>query len=200
MTWSPCAGTGIVRHVSLSPIDIAHQEEVMRKIIGAIAIATLVGSGLTGLPAAGAAPGGRVGTADFTGTSTFDFGSPDCAPGPHQVFDATITGKKGATLHIEGCVDLSNASNIRFTGSFTIAWPRRHSVTGTATSTPVTTTPSPCASGLTAALSMELTPVRVHGQPRPPIALAGTWCSPGIPGVPGPISGTLSGALPPILH
>ena len=172
----------------------------MRKVIGAIAMATLVGAGLTGLPAAGAADRGRVGTADFAGTSTFDFESADCAPGPHQVFDATITGKTGATLHIDGCVDLSNASNIRFTGSFTIAWPRRHSVTGTATSTPVTTTPIPCASGLPAPLSIELTPVRVHGQPRPPIALAGTWCSPGTPGVPGPISGTLTGALPPILH
>jgi hypothetical protein len=180
--------------------DIAHQEDVMRKIIGAIAMATLVGSGLTGLPVASAAAGGRLGTADFTGTSTFDFGSADCAPGPHQVFDATITGKKGATLHIEGCVDLSNASNIRFTGSFTIAWPQRHSVTGTATSTPPTTTPSPCASGIPVALGIELTPVRVHGQPRPPIALDGTWCSPGTPGVPGPISGTLSGFLPPILH
>jgi hypothetical protein len=173
----------------------------MRKIIGAIAMATLVGSALTGLPAAGAAAGGRVGTADFTGTSTFDFASADCAPGPHQVFDATITGKKGATLHIDGCVDLSNASNIRFTGSFAIAWPPRHSVTGTAASSaPLTTAPGPCPSGVVAALAIELTPVRVHGQPRPPIALNGTWCSPGIPGVPGPISGTLSGALPPILH
>ena len=172
----------------------------MRKIIGAIAMATLVGSCLTGLPAADAAVRRPVGTAPFTGTSTFDFATAACAPGPHQVFDATITGKKGATLHIDGCVDLSNASNIRFTGSFTIAWPRRHSVTGTATSTPVTTTPSPCASGIPVALAIELTPVRVHGQPRPPIALNGTWCSPGTPGVPGPISGTLTGALPPIIH
>jgi hypothetical protein len=181
-------------------IDITHQEGVMRKIIGAIAMATLVGSGLTGLPAAGAVARGQVGSADFTGTSTFDFGSADCAPGPHQVFDATISGKKGATLHIDGCVDLSNASNIRFTGSFTIAWPPRHNVTGTATSTPVTTTPSPCASGNPVPLAIELTPVRDHGRPRPQLALDGTWCSPGTPGVPGPISGTLSGALPPILH
>ena len=108
----------------------------MRKIIGAIAMATLVGSCLTGLPAADAAVRRPVGTAPFTGTSTFDFATAACAPGPHQVFDATITGKKSATLHIDGCVDLSNASNIRFTGSFTIAWPQRRSVTGTATSTP----------------------------------------------------------------
>ena len=172
----------------------------MRKIIGAIAMATLVGSGLTGLPAAGAAAGGRVGTAPFTGTSTFDFATADCLPGPHQVFDATVTGKKGATLHIDGCVDLSNASNIRFTGSFTIAWPRRHSVTGTATSTPATTLPGPCASGIAVALSIELTPVRVHGRPRPPIAFEGNWCSPGMVNVPGPISGTVTGALPPIIH
>ena len=132
-------------------------------------------------------------------TATF-FPSDECVAGPHQDIDATITGKKDATLHIEGCVDLSNASNIRLTGSFTIAWPRRHSVTGTATSTPVTTTPSPCASGIPVALSIELTPVRVHGQPRPPIALDGNWCSPGMVNVHGPISGTVTGALPPILH
>jgi hypothetical protein len=172
----------------------------MRKIFGVIAMATLVGSGLTGLPAAGAAAGGRVGTAPFTGTSTFDFATAECLPGPHQVFDATITGHKDATLHIDGCVDLSNASNIRFTGTFTITWPKRHSVTGTATNTQPTTTPGPCASGLTVALAIELTPVRAHGQPRQPIALDGTWCSPGTPGVPGPIFGTVTGALPPIIH
>jgi hypothetical protein len=170
----------------------------MRKIIGAIAMATLVGSGLTGLPAAGAATGGRVGTAPFTGTSTF-FPSADCVAGPHQDIDATVTGKKDATLHIEGCVDLSNASNIRFTGNFTIAWPQRHSVTGTVTNTPAHA-PSPCASGIPVPVDLELTPVRAHGQPRPPIAFEGNWCSPGTPNVPGPISGTLTGALPPIIH
>jgi hypothetical protein len=172
----------------------------MRKIIGSIAMATVVGTGLTGPLAAGAAAQGPVGTADFAGASTFDFGSAGCTVGPHQVFDATIAGKKGATLHIEGCVDLSNASNIRFTGRFTIAWSHRQSVTGTASSTRPTATPGPCASGLPVALGIELTPARVHGQPRPPIGLDGTWCSPGTPNVPGPISGTLSGFLPPILH
>jgi len=170
----------------------------MRKIVGAMAIATLFGSGLTGLPAAGAAAGGRVGTAPFTGTATF-FGSPECVAGPHQDIDATILGKKAATLRIEGCVDLSNASNIRFTGTFTIAWSQRRSVTGTVTTTPAHA-PSPCASGIPVPIDLELTPVRAHGQPRPPIAFAGNWCSPGAPNVPGPISGTLTGALPPILH
>jgi hypothetical protein len=176
---------------------------MMRKILGAIAMATLVGSGLTGLPAAGAAAGGKVGTAPFTGTSTFNFPSDECATLPvsfNQVFDATITGQKDATLHVEGCVDLGNASGIRFTGTFTITWPQRHSVTGTATNAPPTTTPGPCASGLTAALALELTPVRAHGQPRPPLALDGTWCSSATPGVPGPIFGTVTGALPPLVH
>ena len=173
----------------------------MRKIIGAIAMAMLVGSALTGLPAAGAAAGGKVGTAPFTGTSTFNFPSGQCATLPvsfNQVFDATVTGKKDATLHIEGCIDLST---FVFTGTFTITWPHRHSVTGTATSsTPETTTPGPCPSGRAVVLGIELTPVRAHGQPRPPIALDGTWCSSATPGVPGPISGTLTGALPPIIH
>jgi hypothetical protein len=174
---------------------------MMRKIIGAIAMATLVGSGLTGLPAAGAAAGGKVGTAPFTGTSTFDFPSGECATLPvsfNQVFDATITGHKDATLHIEGCIDLSN---FLFTGTFTITWRQRHSVSGTAaSSTPFTTTPGPCPSGIAGVLDMELTPVRAHGQPRPPIALDGLWCSSMTPGVAGPIFGTVTGALPPILH
>jgi hypothetical protein len=170
----------------------------MRKIVGAIAMATLVGSGVTGLPAADAAAGGRVGTAPFDGTSTFDFAMAACLPGPHQVFDATITGNKVATLHIDGCVDLSD---FVFTGTFTITWPQRHSVTGTATGTETTTSTSPCASGLPPlTFSIELTPVRGHGQPRPPIAFDGNWCSSTIPDVPGPISGTVTGALPPILH
>jgi hypothetical protein len=184
----------------LYAVDAAHEEEgEMRTIIGAIAIATLMGTGLTGPPAASEAAGGRVGTAEFTGTAIF-FPSTDCAAGPHQDIDATIAGRKDATLHIEGCVDLSNASNIRFTGSFTIAWSQHRSVTGTAISSPATTSPGPCASGLPAALNIELTPVRDHGLPRPPIALRGTWCSPGTPGVPGPISGTLTGFLPPVFH
>src|SRR4051794_35443512 len=104
----------------------------MRKIIiGAIAMATLVGTGLTGLPAAGAAAGGPVGAATFTGTSTFDFDPAKCVVGPHQVHDASIGDKKDATVHIEGCVDLRDPSEVTFTGSFTIAWPQGHSVTGT---------------------------------------------------------------------
>ena len=175
----------------------------MRKIIGAIAMAALIGSGLTGLPAASAAAAGKVGTAPFTGTSTFDFPSGKCSTLPvafNQVFDATITGQKDATLHIEGCVDLSNASNIRFTGTFTITWPKRHSVSGPATSSTPENPPGPCASGIPVAIGIDLTPMRVHGQPRPPIALDGTWCSPATPGVPGPIFGTVTGALPPIIH
>jgi hypothetical protein len=165
-------------------------------------MATLIGSGLTGLPAAGAAAGGKVGTAPFNGTSTFDFPTGECSTLPvglNQVFDATITGKKDATLHIAGCVDLSNASNIRFTGTFTITWPQRHSISGTATSSTPENPAGPCASGIPVAIGIDLTPVRAHGQPRPPIALDGTWCSPAMPGVPGPIFGTVTGALPPIV-
>ena len=169
----------------------------MRKIIGASAMATLVGTGLTGLPAAGAAAGGRVRTTDFTGIVTIS-PSADCVAGPRQDIDATITGKKAATLHIEGCVDLSDLSNIRFTGSFTITWPQRHSVMGTVTNTPAHA-PTPCASGTPVPIDLELTPVRAHGQPRPPVAFEGNWCAPGTP-VPGPISGTVTGALPPIIH
>jgi hypothetical protein len=45
---------------------------VMRKLIGAVAMAAFVGLGAVA-PPAGAAAGGRVRTVEFTGTSTFEF-------------------------------------------------------------------------------------------------------------------------------
>ena len=91
----------------------------MRKIIGAIAMATRLSD--RARPAcrrrrSRQAAGGRPHSPELAPSIS---PTAACAPGPHQVFDATITGKKSATLHIDGCVDLSNASNIRFTGSFT---------------------------------------------------------------------------------
>ena len=174
----------------------------MRRIIGAIAMATLVGLGLVTLPAAGAAGGGRIRTVEFAGTSTFDFGAGGCSFA-HQFYDATLTTKRGATLHIEGCADLAGGTTFPFTGTFVIASPPRRSITGTVSGAVGNATSNPCAIGLVpAGLDFGLTPTRETGRPHNPVAplqLDGVWCSPAVPGVPGPISGTLTGALPPSL-
>jgi len=169
----------------------------MRNLIGAIAMATLIGSGLAGLPAAEAA--GHPRTVEFTGTSTFDFGSGGCSFA-HQVFDATLTTKRGATLHIEGCADIVDGVTFPFSGSFTVSSAGRHSISGTVAGAVVTVSTGSCTTGAPAGLDFELTQVRSDGQQRDPIALDGIWCSLGTPGVPNDISGTLSGELPPILR
>jgi hypothetical protein len=173
----------------------------MRRIIGAIAMATLVGLGSIALPAAGAAAAGRIRTVAFTGSSVFDFGSGGCSFA-HQFYEATLTTRRGDTLHIEGCADLpSIGTTFPFTGTFTIASPGRRGITGTVSGVVGNPTANPCAAGLVpAGLDFELTPTRETRRPHdpvPPLQLDGVWCSPALPGVPGPISGTLTGALPP---
>jgi hypothetical protein len=173
----------------------------MRKIVSVIAMAALVGLGPVALPAEGTAAGGRVRSVEFTGTSTFDFSSPDCSFA-HQLFDATLTTRRGATLHIEGCTDLPTSPGppggtlFPFTGTFEIASGRR-SITGTVTGAVGAPSSRPCDGLIPAGLDLELTPTtrRPH-HPVAPLQLDGDWCSPGTPGVPGPISGTVTGALP----
>lgn len=170
----------------------------MRRFVSAIATAALVGLGPVALPAAGTAAGERIRTVEFTGTSTFDFESVECSFA-HQLFDATLTTSRGATLHLEGCADLVSSTVFPFTGTFAIEWGRR-SITGTVTGSVGTPTSSTCGGLFPAGLDFELTPTSGTGRPHDPVAplqLDGVWCSPATPNVPGPISGTLTGALPP---
>ena len=73
----------------------------MRRIIGAVAVATPMGAGAVAVTT-GAAPSAHE-RVDFTGTSMFD-GSTECSF-LRQVFDGTLTTSRGDTLHIDGCVD-----------------------------------------------------------------------------------------------
>ena len=170
----------------------------MRRVVGAIAMVTLVGSGAVVLTT-GAASAQRIRSVEFTGTSVFEFGLPEC-PIVHQDYDATLTTNRGDTLHIEGCVDLVG-NPFPFTGTFVIDSPGRRDVTGTVTGGVGTPASGTCDGGLLGptGFDFELTPTsetrRPH-PPTPPLQLEGTWCSPALPGVAGPISGTLTGALP----
>jgi hypothetical protein len=167
----------------------------MRRFIGAIAMATLVGVGAVALQT-GAAAAEPTRSVEFTGASVFEFGSSGCSI-VHQRFDATLTTNRGDTLHIEGCVELVG-SPFPFTGTFEIDSPGRRDVTGTVSGVVGTAPSDTCSVDLIAVgFDFVLTPTSDTGRPAPPLQLDGTWCSPAVPGVAGPISGTLTGALPP---
>ncbi|HEY7070770.1 MAG TPA: hypothetical protein VH479_11685 [Acidimicrobiales bacterium] len=176
----------------------------MRKFIGAAALAAFVGLGAVAMPAGGAAAG-PIRTVEFTGTSTFQILAGGCSL-IEQSHDATLATNRGDTIHIEGCVDLFGGStpNFPYAGTFTIDSPGRRSITGTVSGEvggpPAGTCPGDLGGS---AITFELTPVRDGRRPHDPAApmhLAGTWCSPGVPDVPGPIFGTLTGQLPPAMH
>ncbi|HKE72297.1 MAG TPA: hypothetical protein VKB57_01710 [Acidimicrobiales bacterium] len=171
----------------------------MRRMIGAVAMATLVGLGAVALPTTGAAAAGRVRTVQFSGTSVFDLLTGGCSFA-QQSFDATLTTKRGDTLHIEGCADATDGVTFPFTGTFTIQSPGRRGIAGTVSGTVGTAPATACTTGVPAGLDFELTPVRETRRPHdtaPPLELDGVWCSPALPRTPGPISGTLTGVLPP---
>jgi hypothetical protein len=166
----------------------------MRRILGALAVATLVGAGAVGLTS-GTAAAKPTRSVEFTGTSVFQLGSPECSF-VHQVFDATLTTNRGDTVHIEGCVEFG--SPFPFAGSFVIDSPGRRDVTGTVSGLIDASLSDPCSDDLIPVpFDFVLTPTRETGRPATPLQLDGTWCSPATPGVAGPISGTLTGALPP---
>jgi hypothetical protein len=165
----------------------------MRKIIGAIAVATLVGAGAVAMTT-GAAAADRTRTVEFTGTSVFD-GPTECGTF-RQVFDGTVATARGDTLHIDGCVELVGFP-YPYTGTFVIDSPGRRDLTGTVTGV-IGTEPSATCSGDYVPMGFEfvLTPTAERGRPAPPLQADGTWCSSSALGVPGPISGTLTGPLP----
>lgn len=169
----------------------------MRRMIGVVAIATLVGLGAVALPVPGADAGPRVGTVQFSGSTVFQFGTGGCSFA-NQFFDATLATKRGDTLHIEGCADATDGVTFPFSGTFTIQSPGRRAIEGTVSGAVGTAPPAACTTGVAAGLDFELTPVGKTGNAHErPLELDGVWCSPAVPGVSGPISGTLTGVLPP---
>jgi hypothetical protein len=166
----------------------------MRRTIGALAVATLVGAGAVAMTTS-AASAERTRTVEFTGTSVFDAASPECSP-IHQVFDATLSTNRGDALHIDGCVDLFSRS-LAFTGTFVIDSPGRRDLDGTVSGVVGTASSGTCSVGSATGFEFVLTPTADNGRPAPPLLADGTWCSPAVPGVAGTISGTLTGALPP---
>jgi hypothetical protein len=162
----------------------------------AVSAVVAFGCGLVAAPASvTAAPRSghdRV-TVPFAGTTTFDFSTPGC-PFAHQVIDAGTGGGAGfGRLHLDGCVALG--AGFTFTGSFLITT-RRGEVAGTVSGPIVTPSSGSCATGLVpGTLTFTLTPTsgtKAFRHDTSPISLVGTWCSPAVPGVAGPVTGTLN--------
>jgi hypothetical protein len=173
----------------------------MRKslVVGMVAVLVAV-SAVTASAAAAAAiepaTAGQVAVA-FSGTSTFDFTAPTCGI-VEQVFDATMSTRSGVvTLLVNGCVIPALVGPYTFEGSFTISSAHRVELSGTATGSIGGTSPPSCAPGLFGA-SFDFALASTAGAAIHTITaleMAGTWCSPGTPDVPGPINGTVAVAL-----
>jgi hypothetical protein len=135
----------------------------------------------------------------FTGTSVFDFSTPACTF-VHQVHDATYTtaNRRSGSFNLDGCVVSGPAFD--YTGLFVVTTPNGAILNGTVTGVVGgTSPPGPC-DPTHLPVSLDFTLALTQGTKNfkhasGTIHLTGTWCSPGAPGVPGPISGTLAGAL-----
>jgi hypothetical protein len=166
----------------------------MRRLLAALAIAATAFGGFA-LPASAASTAqlNHKVTGPFTGTQTFDFATPGCAPMIHQVFDATYTVGKSrhGTVHIDTCLTPDRSgSTYTYGGTFSLTTPHGATAAGTVTGTTDAVAP-------TASLHLVLTPQgsvkgfkRVTGD----IDVTGTF-SQGATIFEGPTSGTLTGDL-----
>ena len=136
----------------------------------------------------------------FTGTSVFDFSTPTCLF-IHQVHNATYTTTNGraGSFDLDGCVAFRG---FLYSGLFVLTTPNGAILNGTVTGVVASTVAvGPCgANEFPASLDFTLAPMqgtKNFGHATGTIHLTGTWCSPGIAGVPGPIFGALSADLQP---
>jgi hypothetical protein len=155
----------------------------MRKFFLALAV-LLGGLAAVAAPAGAwsASPAKIQGNGRFSGTSSFDFNVP-CEVA-HQVFDGTYKkGGAAGSFHIDGCDVDGPAGFVGFVFSGTAA------VT-TSAGTVLSGTVSGVVGGTPdLAFTLDLSGA---GGATTTVQLNGTWVSSEVPGVPGPISGTLS--------
>ena len=139
----------------------------------------------------------------FTGTSVFDFSTPACSFA-HQVHDATYTTANGrsGSFDLDGCVVVGPGGEFDYSGLSVVTTPNGAILNGTITGVvggtaqtgpcDLTQFPIPASLDFTLALASG---TKNFQHATGTVHLSGTWCSPAQPGVPGPISGTLTGAL-----
>lgn len=180
----------------------------MRRLLTAFCVA-IIAPLVTAVPAS-AAPNSPIrqvqGT--FTGTTVFN-GSPSCSFFD-QVYDGTFstTGQRDAAqrdaarrtgaFHLDGCVTFGPGAAFTYTGSFTLTGPSSGRLAGTVNGVVGATVATGCAGKM--AVSLDFTLTATHGTKQfkhtvGSVHLTGTWCSPAVPGVAGPINGTFTGSL-----
>jgi hypothetical protein len=140
----------------------------------------------------------------FAGTSVFDDDAPQCPFGlfVYQVHDATYTTANGrsGSFHLAGCVDVAPIG-FSYSGLFVVTTPNGAILNGTVTGViGGTSATGPCEPPTPAPVALDFTLALTQGtrsfqHTTGTIHLTGTWCSPLVPFAPGPIFGTLTGAL-----
>jgi hypothetical protein len=140
----------------------------------------------------------------FTGISRFQDDAPACPFGlfVYQEHDATYTtaNRRSGSFNLTGCIDFAPIG-LSYSGPFVLTTPNGASLNGTVTGvvggTPAT---GRCDPPTPDAVSLDFTLTLARGtknfrQTTGTIRLIGTWCSPRVPVAPGPVFGTLTGAL-----
>jgi hypothetical protein len=132
----------------------------------------------------------------FSGTSVFDNSTPACSF-VHQVHEAAYTTANGrsGSFQLDGCVV---SQGLFYSGVFVLTTPNGAVLNGTVTGFVGGAGPGACLPPLIpAALNFTLAVTqgtKNFGHVTGTIDLSGTWCAASA-GVPGPISGTLTGEL-----
>jgi hypothetical protein len=195
-------GSAVDRYVRAWEADSVRRQGVNMRRLTVVVLAVAAGLVALGAPSA-AEPNAALNrevSGPFTGTSVFDFSTPPCSF-VHQVHDATYTPdhRHPGSFDLDGCVEFGEAG-FAYSGLFVLTTPNGAALHGTVTGVVAGTSPTgPCdPTGFPA--SLEFTLALTQGtkgfkHATGTIHLAGTWCSPAVPGVPGPIFGTLTGAL-----
>jgi hypothetical protein len=135
----------------------------------------------------------------FGGTSRFDLTS--SCNFVHQVFDAAYVDGYGGrgSVRLAGCVELASEAPFSYVGSFAIATSKGALLRGTVSGVIGNGAHGSCNAGLFPAeldFILELThATRGFRNVSGTIHLQGTWCSPQLPNVSGPITGGLTGDL-----
>ncbi len=180
----------------------------MRRLLAAVAVASMVSTTMVGTGAAGAArTGGPRRAWTVAGTSTSDDTTPACdvyhaVIEGHVVIDVTVgTAPRPGSLHLDLCITSvalpfsrptrsttrggvvePDLINIFVAGTFTLAEPDGRASSGTATGTEYVPSGASCPSGLVdVSESFVLTQTARHpgGVPRRSLSLQLAWCSAG---------------------
>lgn len=180
----------------------------MRRLLTALCVALIAPLVAVAPASAASSSPNRQVRGSFIGTSVFN-ATPSCsffdqvydgsfsATSPRDATQRDQARRKGA-FHLDGCVTFGPGAAFTYTGAFTLTAPDSGRLAGTVNGVIGATTATGCAGAMPVSLDFTLT--ATHGTKQlehtvGSVHLTGTWCSPAVPGVAGPISGTFTGSL-----